>query len=74
MKKSEKILFAAFKVIYIISVVAFAVTYFSELFSSTATYSSISAFDWLALAVMTFAFAYIEEKEHCLKKFLSENN
>lgn len=74
MKKSEKILFAAFKVIYIISVIAFAYTYFSELLSSTATFSSLSAFDWIAMAAMTFSISYITSKERRAKKLISDNN
>ena len=65
MKKSQRIGNAIFKMGYVITAVSVIVRYISELLSPTATYSSISSFEWLALGAMTIAFAdiLIEEKK-----------
>ena len=65
MKKSQRIGNAIFKMGYVITAVSVMVRYISEILSPTATYSSISGFEWLALGAMTIAFADIlfEEKK-----------
>ena len=65
MKKSQRIGNAIFKMGYVITAVSVMVRYISELLSPTATYSSISGFEWLALGAMTIVFADIlfEEKK-----------
>ena len=71
MKKSQRIGNAIFKMGYVITAVSVMVRYISELLSPTATYSSISAFEWLALGAMTIAFADILIKENNAKKALN---
>ena len=65
MKKSQRIGNAIFKMGYVITAVSVMVRYISEILSPTATYSSISGFEWLALGSMTIVFAdiLIEEKK-----------
>ena len=65
MKKSQRIRNAIFKMGYAITAVSVIVRYISEILSPTATYSSISGFEWLALGSMTIVFADIlfEEKK-----------
>ena len=53
MKKSQRIGNAIFKMGYVITAVSVMVRYISEILSPTATYSSISGFEWLALGAMT---------------------
>ena len=63
MKKSQRIGNAIFKMGYVITAVSVIVRYISEILSPTATYSSISAFEWLAIGAMTMVFADILIKE-----------
>ena len=63
MKKSQRIGNAIFKMGYVITAVSVMVRYISEILSPTATYSSISVFEWLALGAMTMVFADILIKE-----------
>ena len=63
MKKSQRIGNAIFKMGYVITAVSVIVRYISEILSPTATYSSISGFEWLALGAMTMVFADILIKE-----------
>ena len=65
MKKSQRIGNTIFKMGYVITAVSVMVRYISEILSPTATYSSISGFEWLALGAMTIVFAdiLIEEKK-----------
>ena len=71
MKKSQRIGNAIFKMGYIITAVSVMVRYISEILSPTATYSSISGFEWLALGAMTMVFADILIKEKNAKKALN---
>ena len=71
MKKSQRIRNAIFKMGYAITAVSVIVRYISEIISPTATYSSISSFEWLALGAMTIAFADILIKEKNAKKALN---
>ena len=63
MKKSQRIGNAIFKMGYVITAVSVMVRYISEILSPTATFSSISVFEWLALGSMTVVFADILIKE-----------
>ena len=63
MKKSQRIGNAIFKMGYVITAVSVMVRYISEILSPTATYSSISGFEWFALGAMTMIFADILIKE-----------
>ena len=71
MKKSQRIGNAIFKMGYVITAVSVIVRYISELLSPTATYSSISSFEWLALGAMTMVFADILIKEKKAKNALN---
>ena len=71
MKKSQRIANTIFKVGYLSAAVSILVRYISEIVSPTATYSSISSFEWLALGAMTIAFADILIKEKNAKKALN---
>ena len=71
MKKSQRIRNAIFKMGYVITAVSVMVRYISEIVSPTATYSSISSFEWLALGAMTIAFADILIKEKKVKDALN---
>ena len=71
MKKSQRIGNAIFKMGYVITAVSVMVRYISEILSPTATYSSISGFEWLALGAMTMVFADILIKEKNAKKALN---
>ena len=71
MKKSQRIGNAIFKMGYAITAVSVMVRYISEILSPTATYSSISGFEWLALGAMTIAFADILIKEKKVKDALN---
>ena len=71
MKKSQRIRNAIFKMGYAITVVSVIVRYISEIVSPTATFSSISGFEWLALGAMTMVFADILIKEKKAKNALN---
>ncbi|WP_044973578.1 hypothetical protein [Ruminococcus sp. HUN007] len=71
MKKSQRIGNAIFKMGYVITAVSVMVRYISEILSPTATYSSISSFEWLALGAMTMVFADILIKEKKAKNALN---
>ncbi len=71
MKKSQRIRNAIFMMGYAITAVSIIVRYTSEIVSPTATYSSISSFEWLALGAMTIAFADILIKEKKVKDALN---
>lgn len=74
MKKSEKVAFALYKTVYIITMIATAVTYILELINPTVTCSSITASDWSTLCVMSFAFVLITKIERNAKAQLTEKN
>ena len=67
MKKSEKVLFAFYKTVYIITMIATAVTYILELINPTVTYSSITSSDWSTLCIMSCVFVFITETERKAK-------
>ena len=71
MKKSQRIRNVIVKMGYAITAVSVIVRYISEIVSPTATYSSISSFEWLALGAMTIAFADILIKEKKVKDALN---
>ena len=71
MKKSQRIRNAIFKMGYAITVVSVIVRYISEIVSPTATFSSISGVEWLALGAMTMVFADILIKEKKVKDALN---
>ena len=74
MKKSEKVFFAAFKVIYIISLITVVVTYISDIFDPTAVYCRVTANDWISVTLMTIAIGFIADREKQFKSQLSEND
>ena len=74
MKKSEKVLFALYKTVYIITMIATAVTYILELVNPTTTYSSITASDWSTLCIMSCVFVLITETERKAKKAMIADN
>ena len=71
MKKSQRIGNAIFKMGYVITAVSVMVRYISEILSPTATFSSISGFEWLALGAMTMVFVDILIKEKKVKDALN---
>ena len=74
MKKSEKVLFALYKTVYIITMIATAVTYILELVNPTTTYSSITASDWSTLCIMSCVFVFITETERKAKAAMIADN
>ncbi len=74
MKKSEKVLFAFYKTVYIITMIATAVTYILELVNPTTTYSSITASDWFTLCIMSCVFVFITETERKAKAAMIADN
>lgn len=71
-KKLERIAFAVFKFVYIITAIAVAITYISELLSPTATYCSITSNDWFTLAFMSVVFCIVTEREKKYKAQIAE--
>ena len=74
MKKSEKVLFTVFKVIYVLTTAAIVTTYLSELFSPTAVNCSITSNDWLTLGCMSCVFVMITECEKKAKALKVKND
>lgn len=68
MKKSEIIVFAIFKVIYVMSVIAAIYNYIMDFVNPTATYCSLSSNDWISLIAMTGVLALILKKEREAKQ------
>ena len=68
MKKSEKVLFAIYKVLYVITIAAMIFVYFRAVFDKTGTYSSLSANDFFIGGLMSFVMVLIAEKESRAKK------
>ena len=73
MKKSEKVLYTVFKVIYVLTTAAIVTTYLSELLSPTTVNCSISSNDWLTLGCMSCVCVLIAERER-KEKALKVNN
>ena len=63
MKKSTKVLFNAYKVIFVLTAIALVVTYVRGLISPTAVNAVISGNDWFTLGYMSVVYALIAEKE-----------
>lgn len=63
MKKSTKVLFNAYKVIFALTAIALIVTYVRGLISPTATNVVISGNDWFTLGYMSVVYMLISEKE-----------
>ena len=74
MKKSTKVLFNAYKVIFALTAIAFIVTYVHGLISPTATNAVISGNDWFTLGYMSVVYLLIAEKEKNAKIQIAENN
>ena len=74
MKKSVKVLFLAYKVIYILCTIAVLATYISELLNPAAAYGVISGDDWFILGFMSCDYAFITEKEKNAEIQIAENN
>jgi hypothetical protein len=68
MKKSEKVLFAIYKVIYVITMAAMIFVYFRAVFDKTGTYSSLSSNDFFVGGLMSVVMVLIAEKESVAKK------
>ena len=69
MKKSTKVLFNAYKVIFALTAIALIVTYVRGLISPTATNN-----DWFTLGYMSVVYMLIAEKEKNAKLLNVENN
>ena len=74
MKKSTKVLFNAYKVIFVLTAIALIVTYVRGLISPTAINAVISGNDWLTLGYMSVVYMLISEKEKNAKLLNVENN
>ncbi len=74
MKKSTKVLFNAYKVIFVLTAIAMVVTYVRGLISPTATNAVISGNDWFTLGYMSVVYMLITEKEKNAKLRNAENN
>ena len=74
MKKSTKVLFNAYKVIFVLTAIAMVVTYVQGFISPTATNAVISGNDWLTLGYMSVVYMLISEKEKNAKLRNAENN
>lgn len=74
MKKSTKVLFNAYKVIFALTAIALIVTYVRGLISPTATNVVISGNDWFTLGYMSVVYMLISEKEKNAKLLNTENN
>ena len=74
MKKSTKVLFNAYKVIFALTAIALIVTYVRGLISPTATNAVISGNDWFTLGYMSVVYMLITEKEKNAKLLNTENN
>ena len=74
MKKSTKVLFNAYKVIFALTAIALIVTYVRGLISPTATNAVISGNDWFTLGYMSVVYMLIAEKEKNAKLLNVENN
>ena len=72
MKKSVKVLFTAYKVIFAITAIAITVTYIHGLISPTATNAVITGNDWFTLGYMSVVYALIAEKEKNAKLQITE--
>lgn len=68
MKKSEKVLFAIYKVLYVITIAAMIFVYFRAVFDKTGTYSSLSSNDFFVGGLMSVVMVLIAEKESMAKK------
>ena len=66
MKKSEKVLFAIYKVLYVITIAAMIFVYFRAVFDKT--YSSLSSNDFFVGGLMSVVMVLIAEKESMAKK------
>lgn len=74
MKKSERIVYTIFKVVYAISMIAAVVTYVSDLISPTATFCRVTSSDWLTLGIMSCVFVLITESEKKAKALSVHEN
>ncbi len=74
MKKSTKVLFNAYKVIFALTAIALIVTYVCGLISPTASNAVISGNDWFTLGYMSVVYMLITEKEKNAKLQNAENN
>ena len=73
MKKSTKVLFNAYKVIFVLTAIALIVTYVRGLISPTATNAVVTGNDWFTLGYMSVVYALISEKEKNAKLQIAEN-
>jgi len=74
MKKSTKVLFNVYKVIFVLTAIALIVTYVRGLISPTETNAVISGNDWFTLGYMSVVYMLISEKEKNAKLRNAENN
>jgi len=74
MKKSTKVLFAIYKVIYAVSMVAAIGTYVADLINPAATFSRITSNDWFTLTIMSCAMALVCEAEKKAKAAMITDN
>ena len=74
MKKSTKVLFNAYKVIFALTAIALIITYVRGLISPTAVNAVISGNDWFTLGYMSVVYALIAEKEKNARLQSAEKN
>ena len=72
MKKSVKVLFTAYKVIFVITAIALTITYIHGFISPTTTKAVITGNDWFTLGYMSLVYALIAEKEKNAKLRIAE--
>ena len=74
MKKSTKVLFAIYKVIYAVSMVAAIGTYVADFLDPAATFCRITSTDWFTLTMMSCAMVLVLEAEKKAKAAMIADN
>ena len=74
MRKSERILYTVFKVIYAVCTVAVVATYLREMFDPTAAHPLVTSNAWLTLGYMSCVFVLITEREKKFEGVTVEDN
>lgn len=73
MKKSVKVLFTAYKVIFAITAIALVETYIRGMISPIASNAVVTGNDWFTFGYMSVVYALITEKEKNAKLQIAEN-
>lgn len=74
MKKSTKVLFAIYKVIYAVSMVAAIGTYVADFLDPAATFCRVTSTDWFTLAIMSCAMVIVCEADKKAKTAVIVDN